>query len=304
MKRPLFLCGPTASGKSSLALALAQRLNGEIVNGDAFQLYDAIPTLTAAPPKEERAQLPHHLYGILAPDELCDAMRYRELALPVIEEIQSRGRIPIIVGGSGLYLKFLSHGPSPVPSGDPKLRATLDARPLDDLFRELESLDPVEASRTDPSNRRFVTRALEICLLSGQPCSTLRDRWASKQAEIDSQLLGFFIQRQRPDLHHRINRRCEEMLKEGAIEQVATLKAPENGLSKAIGVRQIRRLLAGEIDRPTCSQEIATATRQYAKRQETWFRREAWLQRLDWAPQSPAPVETALALLTKDSNRF
>lgn len=301
MHRPLFLCGPTASGKSSLALALAEAMDGEIVNGDAFQLYDAIPILTAAPSADEQTTVPHHLYGVLSPDELCDAMRYRELALPVLEQIQRRGKRPIVVGGSGLYLKFVSHGPSPLPSGDPALRATLEPRSLEDLGKELHRLDPVEAERTDLANRRFVTRALEICLLSGQRCSELRDRWESRQSQIDSELLGIFIQRERADLHTRIGQRTRQMFKLGVLDEVAALKAPEDGLGKAIGVPQIRRLLSGEIRQSECEEEIATATRQYAKRQETWFRRERWLQRVDWAPSTPAPIEAAMDTL---SNRL
>lgn len=301
MPEPLFLCGPTASGKSSLGLALAEPLDGEIVNGDAFQLYNAIPTLTAAPSEDEKARLPHHLYGVLDPNEPCDAMRFRELALPVLAQIQSRGKRPIVVGGSGLYLKFLSHGPSPLPSGDPQLRAKLDPRSLESLVDELTRLDPLEASRTDLANRRFVTRALEICLLSGQPCSSLRDRWETRQQAINSALLGIFIQRERADLHDRIEERTKRMLTEGAIDEVSALQASEDGLGKAIGVAQIRSLLRGEIDHATCQSQIATATRQYAKRQETWFRREKWLRSVHWPPESEVPVNAALEAL---SNRL
>jgi tRNA dimethylallyltransferase len=216
------------------------------------------------------------------------------MALPVIEEIQDRGKQPIVVGGSGLYLKFLSHGPSPLPSGNPELRLTLEARSQDELVSELKRLDPLEASRTDLANRRFVTRALEICLLSNQPCSTLRDRWQSRQSEINSELAGLFIQRERADLHDRIERRTTKMIDHGALDEVRSLHVNEHALSKAIGVPQIRRFLSGKIDLPTCHAEISIATRQYAKRQETWFRREAWLQRIDWPPQSAVPLDAAL----------
>ena len=154
---PIYLCGPTASGKSSLAISLAQSLGGEIVNADAFQLYRGLETLTAAPSTEEQSTVPHHLYGVLDPDETCDAMRYRELALPVIEEISSRGVTPIVTGGSGLYLKFLTHGPSPLPTGDHKFRETLAALSLEELAAKLEKLDPVEASRTAEINGTLPT---------------------------------------------------------------------------------------------------------------------------------------------------
>ena len=268
---------PTASGKSALALQKARELDGEIVNADAFQLYRGLEIVSAAPSEEEKSLIPHHLYGVLDPTEAADAGSYLRMAKPVIEEIQSRGKTPIVTGGSGLYLKFLTHGPAPLPTGDAKLRAELDARPLDDLVAQLRALDPVEASRTALQNRRFVSRALEICILTGEKASDLRDQWESKTAEISSSLRGLVIQRTRPDLHDRIERRTKAMLDGGAIEEVAALDGFSNNCGKAIGFREIRALLAGEINRPTCEDLINAATRQYAKRQETWFRREKWL---------------------------
>jgi tRNA dimethylallyltransferase len=224
----------------------------------------------------------------LDPTGSADAQRYVKLAKPVIEEIQSRGKTPIITGGSGLYLKFLTHGAAPLPTGDAKLRAEMDARPLEDLVAELTALDPVEASRTALQNRRFVSRALEICLLSGRKASDLRDGWEQKTAEISSQLRGIVIQRSRPELHASIARRTRAMLDGGALEEVAALSQVSTNLEKAIGFREIRALLAGEIDRPTCEDLINAATRQYAKRQETWFRREKWL--VPWSADLSRPV--------------
>lgn len=291
---PIYLCGPTASGKSTLALELAQRLDGEIVNADAFQLYRGLETLTAAPSPKEQATLPHHLYGVLSPEQNCDAMHYRSLALPVIADIHSRGKTPIVTGGSGLYLKFLTHGPSPLPSGDPATRKALDQLSLDQLVERIEQLDPTEAARSDLKNRRYLTRIIEICQLSGQPCSTLRDQWESKTRTISQQLRGLFIQRQRPDLHQRIARRTHSMLSAGAIDEVAALANASSNFEKAIGFHQIRELIAGDIDRPRCIELIEAATRQYAKRQETWFRREHWLRPLIWEPQQSTPIEAAI----------
>lgn len=276
--QPVYICGPTASGKSALALEMAATHDGEIVNADAFQLYRGLEIVSAAPTDEEQSQFPHHLYGVLPPTASADAQRYVELARPVIEEIQSRGKTPIVAGGSGLYLKFLTHGAAPLPIGDPALRAEMDARPLSDLVAELRSLDPLEASRTALENRRFVSRALEICLLSGQKASDLRDGWTARTAEISGHLRGFLIQRTRADLHERIARRTRTMLDGGALEEVAALQEVSPNLEKAIGLREIRGLLAGTHDRATCEELINAATRQYAKRQETWFRRETWLQ--------------------------
>ncbi|MEO7100032.1 MAG: tRNA (adenosine(37)-N6)-dimethylallyltransferase MiaA [Luteolibacter sp.] len=275
---PYYVCGPTASGKSSLAIELALKHHGEIVNADAFQLYRGLEIVSAAPSAEEQAHVPHHLYGVLDPTESADAQLYVKLVKPVIAEIQSRGKTPIITGGSGLYLKFLTHGAAPLPTGDAALRAEMDERPLEDLVAQLTKLDPVEASRTALQNRRFVSRALEICLLSGQKASDLRDGWEKQTAEISSQLRGFVIQRTRADLHARIALRTRGMLDGGALEEVAALAEISNNCEKAIGFREVRALLNGEIDRSTCEELINAATRQYAKRQETWFRREKWLE--------------------------
>lgn len=274
---PYYICGPTASGKSSLAMEMVTKLDGEIVNADAFQLYRGLEIVSAAPSADEFASAPHHLYGVLEPTTAADAQLYVNLATPVIAEIQSRGKTPIITGGSGLYLKFLTHGAAPLPTADAALRAQMDARTLEDLVSELQQLDPVEAARTALQNRRFVSRALEICLLSGGKASDLRDQWESKTAEISSQLRGVVIQRTRPDLHARIARRTRAMLDGGALEEVAALAHVSNNCEKAIGFREVRALLAGDIDRSTCEELINAATRQYAKRQETWFRREKWL---------------------------
>jgi tRNA dimethylallyltransferase len=275
---PIFICGATATGKSAHALRVAQRIAGEIVNADAFQLYRGLEVLTAAPRGEERALVPHHLYGVMDPAEPMDAGKYLRMARPVITEIQARGHTPVVVGGSGLYLKFLTHGPAPLPAGDAALRAEFAAMPLDALAGRLREIDPEEAARTALQNRRYVERALEICLLSGRKASELRDQWESKTRDISSSLRGSVIRRERADLHARIAARTRAMLDGGALEEVAALTSVSSTCEKAIGLREIRRLLAGEIDRPACEELINAATRQYAKRQETWFRRETWLE--------------------------
>ena len=257
---------------------MARKLDGEIVNADAFQLYRGLEIISAAPSPEERAAVPHHLYGVLDPSAAADAGSYLRLARPVIDDIQARGKTPVVTGGSGLYLKFLTHGPAPLPAGNAALRAQLGASPLEELVARLELLDPVEAARTALQNRRFVSRALEICILTGQKASTLRDRWESQTAQLSDQLRGLVIRRSRPDLHARIARRTRAMLEGGAIAEVAALTNVSANCEMAIGIREIRALLAGEIDSATCENLINAATRQYAKRQESWFRRELWLQ--------------------------
>lgn len=277
---PLFVCGATASGKTAYALRMAAELDGEIVNGDAFQLFRGIEILSAAPSDEEKNGFPHHLFGVLEPAEHCDAGRYFEMVMPVISEIQSRGKIPIVVGGSGLYLKFLTHGPSPLPKGDEKLRAEMEVRSLEELLEELEAIDPVEAGQVNRGNKRYVSRSLEICRLTGEKVSELRDGWERKTQELEKSLKGVWLIRERADLHQRIAQRTKQMLDQGAIEEVAAFAGVRGNWEKAIGVKEIRQLLAGEISREACEELIVFATRQYAKRQETWFRREKWLKRV------------------------
>lgn len=274
---PIYICGPTASGKTDFAIDFALKNNGEIVNADAFQLYRGLEILSAAPSPEEQSRVPHHLFGVLDPSVKNDAQAYVGLATPIIAEIQSRGKTPVVTGGSGLYLKFLTHGASPLPTGDEKLRTELDARPLEDLVAQLRELDPLEASRTSLENRRYVSRALEICLLTGKKASALRDDWMSSSAGREASLKGYVIQRTRPDLHARINKRTVRMLENGAIDEVAALGHASGTCGKAIGFREILSLLSGEIDLAACTELIAAATRQYARRQETWFKREKWL---------------------------
>lgn len=277
---PIFVCGATASGKTAHALKLAGELGGEIVNGDAFQLFRGIEIVSAAPSEEEKKLFPHHLFGVLEPKEQCDAGRYFEMAMPIISEIQSRGKVPIVVGGSGLYLKFLTHGPSPLPKGDAKHRAEMEAKTLQQLLAELEAIDPVEAAQVNRGNKRYVSRSLEICRLTGKKVSELRDGWEQKTRELEKDLKGFWLIRERADLHERIELRTKQMLADGAIEEVASLSGVRGNWEKAIGVKEIRQFLSGEISREACEELIVFATRQYAKRQETWFRREKWLEKI------------------------
>lgn len=274
---PIYVCGPTASGKTALAIELAQQIGGEIVNADAYQLYRGLEIISAAPSEEETSQVPHHLYGTLDPSETCDAMRFREMALPIMAEIQSRGKHPIVTGGSGMYLKFLTHGPSPVPSGDDELRRELEKETDANLIARFQLLDPEGAAATNLQNRRYVIRALEICILSGQKMSVLKSDWKKATDAMEKDLRGAYLLWDRETLRQRINHRAEVMLSSGAIEEVATLKAPSATCIKAIGVPQILDLLAGDLTREECTERIAAATRQYAKRQRTWFGKEQWL---------------------------
>lgn len=288
MPEPLYLAGQTGSGKTAVALELSRRIGPvEIVNADAFQVYRGMEILSAAPSAGERGIVPHHLFGILDPGEECDAAFFAECARNTIAEVGDRA-LPLVVGGSGLYLKAITHGLAPTPKGDPEVRAELDRLSLDALVARYTELDPEGAAKTNLKNRRYVTRNLEICLLAGEPASRIKDRW---EREAPS-LRAVYLQREREDIYERINRRTEAMFEAGVIAEVAALGELSTTAAKAIGIREIHAHLASEISREECLEQIRTITRRYAKRQETWFRREREFVPLPVAADEP-PERTA-----------
>lgn len=292
---PFFIVGPTASGKSALAVKLAERAGGEIVNADAFQLYEGMDILTAKPSAAERAAVPHHLYGVLPVTESCDAQRYREMALPVIEEILQRGKLPIVVGGSGLYIKALSHGLAPLPPPDLEIRARVGAMTAEEARELLLTLDPQAGENVPLANPRYVSRALEICLQTGQPQSGLRQTFS--QAEPAG--CGVVLAWEREALYARINARVYSMLAEGLLAEVAGLPPLGPTAEKAIGLREMQAHLRGEMTLEAAVESMQQATRRYAKRQGTWFRRETWLQTICLDSQTAAEF-----VFTQLSNLF
>ena len=295
MTRAFFIVGPTATGKSDLAADVAREVGAEIVSADAFQIYSGLDLLTAKPDDATLAKAPHHLIGAVPLTEEMNAERYRRAAMRATDEINSRGKLAIVVGGSGLYIKALTHGFAPVPESDPKLRAKLNAMSLDDLRSQLAELDPETARKIDMNNRRRLVRALEICLLSGKSMSDalaarstvaegvdlggltdVRPRSAPAATGAESTIVasGVVVFRDRNELYERINQRVETMFEHGVIEEVRTAGATSATASQMIGLREIRELLAGKKSLPQCVAEIQQATRRYAKRQLTWFRRQ------------------------------
>jgi tRNA dimethylallyltransferase len=272
-----------------VALALAERIGGEIVNADAFQLYQGMDILSAKPPRADRERVPHHLYDVLPLTERCDAQRYREMALPVLAAIQARGRVPIVVGGSGLYVKALSHGLAPAPPRDDRLRTRLAHFTLVEKVTWLLDRDPRAAENVPLQNPRYVERALEICLLTGQRQSELRQSFAETQPWGQ----GMLLQWEREALYARTNQRVLDMLAAGLLDEVRTLPAEETpNAGKAIGWREMHAHLNGECSLEEALAAMQQATRRYAKRQMTWFKRERWLQTI--CLDSEATAEWAL----------
>jgi tRNA dimethylallyltransferase len=283
MRRTFFIVGPTATGKSDLAADVASEISAEIVSADAFQIYRGLDLLTAKPDISTLAKAPHHLISTTPLHEEMNAEKYRHAASRVIGEIQSRGKIAIVVGGSGLYIKALTHGLAPAPGSDPKLREKLTAMSLDELRSKLIELDSKAAGKIDMKNRRRVVRALEICLLTGKPASEVvaevggSGSLGKAPPRSAPAATGVFVFRDRDELYARINRRVEAMFESGVIEEVRAAGEVSATASQMIGFREIRQLLDGPADAGSVTQCVAAiqqATRRYAKRQLTWFRRQ------------------------------
>ncbi len=288
-ERVFYIVGPTATGKSELAAAVATACNAEVVGADAFQVYRGLARLTAQPNAATRALVPHHLIGNIAPTEEMSAARFRDMAAPAIGVIHSRQKNAIVVGGSGLYVRALTDGFAPVPAPDARLREQLEQFSLGELNLRLLLLDRESASTVDTANRRRVLRAIEICLVTGKPASELRRANATNAR-------GVFLLRDRDDLYARINLRVERMFAEGVVEEVRALGEIGRTASQALGLREIRQLLAGDLTVPECIARIQQATRQYAKRQLTWFRGQTNFDQLNLTHCSTAE---AIELITQ-----
>jgi tRNA dimethylallyltransferase len=241
-------------------------------------VYKGLDVLTAKPTAGEQAAIPHHLFSIIPLSESFSAAQYEKRARACLASIAARGGLAIVTGGTGLYIKALTHGLSPLPEADPSLRAGLAALPPATRVAWLRSLDPAGAARTDLANPRYVQRALEIVLQTGRPVSTLASAWNEPPPDG----AGIFLARDRADLYDRINRRARAMFERGLLDEVGALApiALSSTAEKAIGIREARRHLAGEIGLEACIAAIQQATRRYAKRQITWFKREKWLRPL------------------------
>jgi tRNA dimethylallyltransferase len=244
-------------------------------------VYRGLEVLTAAPTGEEQSQCPHHLFGVVDADEPMDAARYAGMAEEAMSGIRRRGKCPVVVGGSGLYLKFLTHGVAEAPPADAGIRAHLEALPVDEIYRRLQERDPEEAGRQNAQNRRHLSRALEICLITGEKASDRRRNFTDGGRR--KGLRGVVLSWPREVLAERIAGRTRRMFAQGVVEEVEALLKGAQTVRQAIGVREIEAYLRGELTEAECQERITISTRQYAKRQRNWFRREDWLQPVEGA---------------------
>jgi tRNA dimethylallyltransferase len=272
---PIFLVGSTAVGKSEVALLLAEQLGGEIISVDSMQVYRGLDIGTAKPTSEERASVPHHLIDVAELNECFDAAKFVRLARQTVQEIQGRGRTPIFCGGTGLYLKAYLEGLGDAPSSNRDLRTELEKMPMEVLLRELKERDPVTYEKVDRQNPRRVIRALEVIRLTGRPFSEQRAKWDTSVPRVEN-LFG--IQRAPGDLQRRIDARVEMMFRRGLIAETSSLlsRGLEQNLTamQAIGYRQVAEHLRGERSLAETIELVKIRTRQFAKRQMTWFRRQ------------------------------
>ncbi|HEX5483725.1 MAG TPA: tRNA (adenosine(37)-N6)-dimethylallyltransferase MiaA [Terriglobia bacterium] len=277
------LCGPTASGKSALGLRLAELLNGEIINYDSIQVYRGMDIGSGKVPKEDRRRVPHHLLDVVEPYEAFTAGDYRKLALNEIGRIRDRGNLPILVGGTGLYLRALLEGLFRGPARSEGLRVRLreitSRRGRTFLHRLLRRLDPAAAERIHPNDAQKAIRAIEVCVLARQPISVLHGRGREGLADFRAIKVG--LNPRREELYERIDCRVEWMFSAGLLDETCSVLAQKGtGIERgtgplgALGYRQAVRVLEGELSLGEAVSGTQTATRRYAKRQMTWFRRE------------------------------
>jgi len=289
---PVFLAGPTAAGKSAVALELAERIGGEIISVDSMQVYRGLDIGTAKPSPARQKRVPHHLIDVAGLDESFDAARFVSLANAAAAGIRSRGRVPIFCGGTGLYFKAFLAGLGGAPPSDPKIRAELELTPLETLLTELERRDPATFQKVDRQNPRRVIRALEVIRITGRPFSEQRADWQAGRPAVAGHFIG--LTRPAGELAGRIRRRVDEMFANGLVAETGALL--QRGLAKnptalqALGYRQVVEHLRGERSLAETIELVKIRTRQYAKRQLTWFRRQ---MKLDWITLEGPPSAAA-----------
>jgi len=302
-KTPILIAGPTASGKSALALHLAQALGGAIINTDSMQVYEGLRVLAATPSDDEQALAPHYLYGVLDPSVRCSAGRWARMAVDVLSEVEGKGLTPIFVGGTGLYFKALMEGLSAIPEIPDEVRAQAEARKakagVAGLFADVAARDPRSAGRLRPTDAQRIQRAWEVLEATGRGLA----EWQSQHGApvIKGAAARLVLEPPRAWLYERSDRRFDQMLTQGALEEVAALVGrgldPTLPALKALGVRELAVYLEGEMSLEDASEKAKMLTRRYAKRQMTWMRNQmADWERLD--PSAKAVNEAALLCVT------
>jgi tRNA dimethylallyltransferase len=300
--RAIYLTGPTAAGKTEIGVVLARRLNAEVVALDSMTLYRGMDIATGKPSVAVRAGIPHHLIDMIDPWESASVAAYRDWAAAVASQVEERGKRVLFVGGTPLYLKALLRGLFTGPAADPELRMRLDREALAHgapaLHSRLAALDPGVAARLHPNDRRRIVRALEVIELTGRPISDLQTQ---HETPAPRSVWVFALDLPRASLHDRINRRVIHFMTSGLVDEVRRLQAGPRPLSRvaaqAIGYREVTAMLAGQATLSQTVERIQARTRQFAKRQVTWFRGLEEVRSVEVTPdQAPETVAERLAL--------
>ena len=293
---PVFLAGPTAVGKSAIALGWAERIGGEIISVDSMQVYRGLDIGTAKPSPAEQARVPHHLIDVADLAEAFDAAKFLRLAQAAVQTVQARGRVPIFCGGTGLYFKAWLEGLGDAPPADAAVRAELAATPLAELLVELKQRDPECFARIDRQNPRRVVRALEVIRLTGQPFSKQRAEWNAECGATGQAPTVIGLTREPEDLRARIEARVDAMFAAGLVDETSRLLTA--GLERnptamqAIGYRQVVEHLRGERGLSETIALVKTRTWQFARRQRTWLRRQLPVV---WVPLTADAAPAAVA---------
>ena len=303
MLKAIIILGPTAVGKTGVSLLLAERIGAEIISADSMQVYRGMDVATAKPSAADLRRIPHHLIDILKADDSYSAARFRELALDSTRQITRAGKMPLIVGGSGLYLRALVDGLSDFPPADWELRRSLREEEKKNgpghLYNRLREMDPAAAARIHPHDLKRTVRALEVIELKGRPLSGWERKWPVFQergttdegrgTEVEGcEFFIFGLRRDRKDLYRRIDERVEEMFRKGLIEETKGLM--ERGASRnrvawqALGYKEVEGFLRGEYPLEEARRRLARNTRHFARRQMIWWRRDGRIKWVDIAP--------------------
>lgn len=273
MDKVIVIAGPTASGKSAYSTQLAQKHHGVIINADSIQVYQCLEILTAQPSREIQREVPHRLYSILPPTDTCSAGQWVSLALEEIKRARESGKLPLVVGGTGLYLKSLMEGLSSIPSCDPKLREQFQDEETSALYNKLKSCDPTLAERLKPQDRQRIIRGLEVWHGTGKSLSFWQNQ---KPSPPPYNFETHLLMPSKAELIRRFQTRLEDMLVIGVLEEVEKtmpLTLSPSAL-KAIGLKELREYIEGQYSLEKAKELILLRTQQYAKRQKTWFRHQ------------------------------
>lgn len=279
-EKVILLVGPTCVGKTGAAIALARRIGTEIISADSMQIYRRMDIGTEKPTPAQLAEVTHHMIDIVEPSDNYSAGRYIEDVKPIIESLHSRGKVPVVTGGTGLYIKAMTRGLFRGPSADWALREELRNEDSDTLYGRLRRLDPDTAETLEPGDRRRVVRALEVCILTGKKMSEVKREHTST---LPYDFIKVALTRDRKELYGMIEERVEEMMRRGLLDEVKGVLEmnPSRTAMQAIGYKELKGYLDGDYHLEEAVRLIKRNTRRYAKRQFTWFRKEEGLRWVD-----------------------